>query len=211
LVVSFDTRVILHSELGTDRSRLRRAVFQIGEGKGTRLYDAIDLVATSCFDAVPDPKAIVPFTDGVDTQSRLATAASTEVLAGESQVSIHAIEYDTRRKDEKLNPPAPGFKPKVLPEGALDNTPLYMRADRYLESITDASGGRLYRARTLLNVNDAFAEIARDIRQQYTLCYYPMNQAADGTARSLRVKVNRPGVRVRTRAGYRAATGAPSR
>ena len=49
-------------------------------------------------------------------------------------------------------------------------------------------------------------EIARQIRSQYTIAYAPVNQALDGTYRTIRLAVSSPErVAVRTRAGYRAS------
>jgi Ca-activated chloride channel family protein len=93
-----------------------------------------------------------------------------------------------------------------LPEDALDNRALFARAADYLAALSDTSGGRLYRADSLPNLNQAFAQVVRDLGDQYTLGYYPTNQAHDGTYRKLRVEVDRPGVAVRARAGYRAAS-----
>ena len=48
-------------------------------------------------------------------------------------------------------------------------------------------------------------EIARQIRNQYTIAYAPLNQALDGTYRTIRVTVSAPErMTVRTRAGYLA-------
>jgi hypothetical protein len=48
-------------------------------------------------------------------------------------------------------------------------------------------------------------EIARQIRNQYTIAYAPLNQALDGTYRAIRVTVTASErLSVRTRAGYRA-------
>ena len=53
-------------------------------------------------------------------------------------------------------------------------------------------------------------EIARQIRNQYTLAYTPQNQALDGTYRAIRVEVSGPDrLSVRARQGYRAAPGSP--
>jgi Ca-activated chloride channel homolog len=45
-------------------------------------------------------------------------------------------------------------------------------------------------------------QVARDIRNQYTIEYTPSNEAMDGTYREIRVAVDRPGLSVRTRKGY---------
>ncbi len=87
----------------------------------------------------------------------------------------------------------------------LDN--LYRTADQYLQDIATRSGGELHRADTLGSLPDAFANIAAELRNQYSLGYYPANQARDGKYRKIQVKVSRKGVVLRARPGYRAPGG----
>jgi Ca-activated chloride channel homolog len=212
MVVSFDRRIFLQAELTSDRSRLRRAVFQMGGGSGTRLYDTIEVVSASRLDQLPERKAIVLFTDGVDNRSRLSDAASTLARTGESHAPVYAIRYDT---SGDLPPVTMSIRllgeitsaqlqPRLMPEGATDNRALYERATQYLTAVVESSGGRLYQARTPGNLDEAFLQIAQELSLQYTLCYYPTQQARDGTYRRIRVEVDRPDVTVRTRSGYRA-------
>jgi Ca-activated chloride channel homolog len=84
---------------------------------------------------------------------------------------------------------------------------LYRTADQYLQDMATRSGGKLHRADTLGSLPDAFANIAAELRNQYSLGYYPANQARDGKYRKVQVKVSRKGVVVRARPGYRAPGG----
>lgn len=186
-----------HLQWGTF-NKLSVTVLETGEGAD--LPPPPSLLAT-----------VLLLTDGLDTRSRLADAPGTEALVGEAHVPVYAIQFDTRRGEYAL---PYGMKlgdrtlreltPVVLPEGAEDNAPLFARADAYLTSITSSSGGRLYRAESLRNLGDAFLRVAKDLGEQYTLGYYPTNQARDGTFRTIRVEVHRPEVQVHTRPGYRA-------
>jgi Ca-activated chloride channel family protein len=81
---------------------------------------------------------------------------------------------------------------------------LYRTADQYLEDLALKSGGELHRADTLGSLPDAFANIAAELRNQYSLGYYPANQARDGKYRKIQIKVSRKEVVVRARPGYRA-------
>ncbi len=81
---------------------------------------------------------------------------------------------------------------------------LYRTADLYLQDLATRSGGELHRADTLRSLPDAFANIAAELRNQYSLGYYPVNQARDGKYRKIQVKVSRNDVVVRARPGYRA-------
>jgi VWFA-related protein len=80
---------------------------------------------------------------------------------------------------------------------------LYRTADRYLEELALKSGGKLHRADTLISLPDAFKQIAEELRNQYSLGYYPTNSKHDGRYRKIQVRVSRKGVLIRARPGYR--------
>jgi hypothetical protein len=80
---------------------------------------------------------------------------------------------------------------------------LYKTADDYLNQLALKSGGKLQRADTLGSLPEAFANIANELRNQYSLGYYPTNQMRAGKYRKLQVKVARKGAVVRARPGYR--------
>ncbi len=64
-----------------------------------------------------------------------------------------------------------------------------------------------YYPATIDDIQAVALEIARQIRNQYTIAYAPINQALDGTYRAIRLAVaGRERLSVRTRAGYRATT-----
>jgi VWFA-related protein len=66
--------------------------------------------------------------------------------------------------------------------------------------LADRTGGRAY-----YNTNDIRGSIRRaidDSRVTYVLGYYPTHQDWDGKFREIKVKVNRPGLELRSRRGY---------
>jgi Ca-activated chloride channel homolog len=205
MVVSFDNRIFVQSELSADRFQLRSAISLLRMGEGTRLYDAIDLVLTDRLRGIRGRKAIVLFTDGVDTRSRLAGAAGTLAAIEESDVLVYAIQYDTSRETQ-LKPFPKGGSWVVLPEDARNNSERYAGADKYLYSLCSGSGGEFYVAEPGSDLKELFASIADQLRHQYTILYYPPVSKQDGTYHRLRVVVDRPGAKVRARLGYRAMT-----
>ena len=56
------------------------------------------------------------------------------------------------------------------------------------------------------NLDPGLRRISDDLTSYYLLGYYSTNQKLDGRFRQLRVKVNRPGIDIRARRGYKAAT-----
>src|SRR5256714_3225852 len=95
MIVSFDDKIRVLSQPTSDRNMLRNAILQTDAGSGTRLYDAVDMVINEYFNRVEGRKAIVLFTDGVDTTSDRATYESTVRDAEELDALIYPVEYDT--------------------------------------------------------------------------------------------------------------------
>src|SRR5712691_985134 len=95
MVVSFDDNVRVLTDFTSDRYRLRDAIRRTRTGDGTKLYDAIDLVMNQRLNRVSGRKAIVLFTDGVDTTSRHASYASNVRDAEELDALIYPVQYDT--------------------------------------------------------------------------------------------------------------------
>ncbi len=63
------------------------------------------------------------------------------------------------------------------------------------------SGARLYDAEQQ-NLDYAFRSVAEELRRQYSLGYYPKNSPHAGERRTVKVRVNRPELVVRTRDSY---------
>ena len=82
------------------------------------------------------------------------------------------------------------------------------RNPKVLKRLSRSSGGEFFSPASITEVTSICSQIARDIRNQYTLGYRSSNPAQDGTFRALKVIVNAPGsskFHVRTREGYVAA------
>jgi hypothetical protein len=71
-----------------------------------------------------------------------------------------------------------------------------------LHDLADRTGAREYEADSTQNLAVAFANVAEELRRQYTLGYYPKNPAQAGQRRQVRVRVNEPNLAVRTRDSY---------
>ena len=95
MVVSFDDEVRVLAEPTGDRGRLRSAIRSTRQGSGTRLYDAVDLVINQYFPRIQGRKAIVLFTDGVDTSSRRGSYESNMQDAEELDGLVYTVQYDT--------------------------------------------------------------------------------------------------------------------
>jgi VWFA-related protein len=95
MVIAFDDDVQILSEFTTDKRQLRYAIRGTQFGNGTKLYDAVDFALNRRMNYQQGRKAIVLFTDGVDSTSRAANYSSTVRDAERGDVIIYPVRYDT--------------------------------------------------------------------------------------------------------------------
>jgi VWFA-related protein len=236
MVVSFDDKVRVLADFTNDRRRLRDAILQTHTGDGTRLYDAVDMIINQKLSRMEGKKAIVLFTDGVDTTSRHASYESTVQDAEELDALIYPVQYDTYMggysgggggrggswPNQRRRAPSDvwtdilgsilmgggrgggiGIGRGGRGGGGAGNTrEEYERGDRYLHELSDRTGARVYQADSTDNLGIAFANVAEELRRQYSLGYYPKNLAQAGQRRSIRVKTTQPNLAVRARDSY---------
>ncbi|MGH9821548.1 MAG: hypothetical protein ACRD43_15415, partial [Pyrinomonadaceae bacterium] len=77
----------------------------------------------------------------------------------------------------------------------------YKRAKEYLDQLAVRTGGTIYEANTLGYLNNAFTRIASELREYYSLGFYPAD-VQEGKQRKLKVKVDKPDLAVRARDSY---------
>lgn len=205
LPIAFDNAVVaLLQDWTSDRATLRAAIErartglmakpsgQLVQDRGktykvvyisTRLYDAM-LVAHQLFKPVEGRKAIILFTDGVDSNSRVATFKSTLQQAEEGDAVIYTVQFC--QSCDVWDPRS------QVPQSR-------MIAKNYLEGLAKRTGGHFYRAENLKKIAQAFTAIAEELRRLYSLGYYPSTDQTPGTARQVSVQVNRPDLVVRER------------
>lgn len=152
----------------------------------TAIWDAVwatseELIGTS---AEHTRRAIILLTDGVDTSSRMKMHDAIE-RAQKADALIYAIGIGDRYTFN-------------VNEGDL-------------KKIAEKTGGRAYFPQHERDLHEAFAQIQRDLREQYLVAYSPSNKARDGSYRRIEIQVVSPTQRQRDlklnyRSGYFAKT-----
>jgi VWFA-related protein len=223
MIVSFDEEVYFHCEPTSDRETLQNAIKSTRISYGTSVYDAVDLVINQKLRKVSGRKAIVLFSDGVDTTSRKVFEARNLSDALELDALIYPIQYDTYNEVQAMkNKPSIGA-PSPIPTKNKSPLPFpiptigvgtgtadakgttreeYQKADEYLNELASRTGGRLYKASTLNNLSDAFSRIASELREYYSIGYAPKDETRIGKKHKIKVRVDRDNVVVKTRDSY---------
>ncbi|MEQ1923669.1 MAG: VWA domain-containing protein [Pyrinomonadaceae bacterium] len=230
MVVSFDESVHVLTPATNNRYQLKNAIRQLEFGDGTSLYEAVNYVIDNQLRQIQGRKAVVLFTDGVDTTSRRANYAGTLRESEEVDALFYTIRYDTSRDmngggwgNGGGGNPQPRQSGKVtfgdilgaiLMGGNVNvgrggggtragsSSKEYETGRTYLEALAQNSGGRKFEAQTLYNVESAFSGIAEELRRQYSIGYYPEAVGQAGDRRQIKIRVLRQNVVVRAKTSY---------
>jgi VWFA-related protein len=217
MVVAFDEHVQVLSPPTNNRYQLRNAIRQAQFGDGTSLYEAVDFVIYQELQRIEGRKAVVLFTDGVDTTSRRASYDGTLRSTEEIDALFYTVRYDTQGRGF-----GGGFPPHRRRGGGLGDilgaiilggsinmggggggsSAEYARGRQYLQLLAQNSGGRPFEADSTQNLDIAFRGIAEELRRQYSLGYYPEQVGRVGDRKQIKIRVMRPGVVVRAKNTY---------
>ena len=104
MVISFDDEVHLETDFTSNRRAIERAIKRTRTGMSTQLYEAVYLALEEKLKKKRERKAMVLFTDGVDTSSPTASAKETIETAKEMDALIFPIFFDTSRDMRRLVP-----------------------------------------------------------------------------------------------------------
>jgi VWFA-related protein len=184
-VVDFNDEVLIELMRGkafsNDAKELEEALRAVSARGRTALYDAVSEGLHHLQYGHLEKKALIIISDGGDNASHLKYS---QVLgqARQSQSLIYSIALVGSDNEEEN----PGL----------------------LRRLCKDTGGIAYFPRAGESVTNVSTQIARDLREQYTLGYAPQNVKRADAFRKIEVKVDAPGrgrLRVRTREGYSLA------
>jgi len=167
-----------HDTLFTDQPALLSQSLSPSPGGRTALYDAIAVALTHLRQGTKPKKALIVVSDGGDNASHYRLRQVLH-MAETSNALIYTV--------------------GLLDEYEMDQNP------RVLQRLAKVTGGEAYFPETLARVRTIFQNLARDLREQYTIGYVPQNPSNETNYRKVRVQVIAPGkgkLIVRTRSGY---------
>jgi VWFA-related protein len=197
LVINFDLDVNLLADFTNDRAVLDHAIDRarindpavpaVVQGpfpqqmNGTHFYDAVYL---ACHDKLAEEagrKAVIALTDAQDYGSSYKLDDAIEA-AQRADTVVHVLLIADRWQYF----------------GAYEG-------EGVARQLAEQTGGRVIRVTSERKLNEAFDELAQELRSQYVIGYYPANSARDGSFRKIKVDVvGGDKDRVLTRDGYYA-------
>jgi Ca-activated chloride channel homolog len=184
-VVNFSDEAFIDQEFTSDVNKLRDGLGHIESRGGTALYDAVVASADKLAEDAKRPKQVlILITDGEDNASTLnleQTINRVQQLSGPVIYSIGLLFGDDSSHSEMRH------------------------ARRALAMLSEETGGIAYFPKSIEQVDEIAAEVARDIRNQYTLGYRSTKPTTEPGFRHVQVTAEAKGtskLSVRTRTGY---------
>ncbi len=185
-IVNFNDDAFLDTPAGkdftSDIKEMEESLKRIDSRGGTAMRDALRMSIDHVKEkGRKDKRVLVVVTDGNDNES-LITLENLVRAAQQADVLIYCV----------------GLLGDEEPHEAT-------RAKRALNELATATGGETFFPTDISDVDRIAHQVARDIRNQYTIEYTPTNAAMDGSFRQIKITVDRPDLTVRTRNGYYAS------
>jgi VWFA-related protein len=178
---------------GLDRLRLnagtggfsRGPVPTASQARGTVLYDAVSLAATDRLTKEVGRKVIVLITDGVDQGSTYSIKQAIEAAQKADSV-IYSIYY--------VDPSAYSGRGFGFGGGG----------EGYLKTMSDETGGRVFRVDRGHSLQDAFTQLQEEMRSQYAIGWTPTSDRRDGSYHKTDLRLADKNLKVQARKGYYA-------
>jgi VWFA-related protein len=184
-IVNFSDTAFLDTDFTSDIGKLNDGLSHIESKGGTALYDAVVAAADHEAESARRPKQVLlVITDGEDTASTTSLENTIRRIQDLSGPVVYAI---------------------GLLFGDEDSAHSRRSAKRALLDMTEQTGGMAIFPHSLNDVDACAAEIAQDIRSQYTIGYKSTKPVALGGYRVVHVEAKAgrfSKLTVRTRSGY---------
>ena len=184
-LVDFNSEAFIDQDFTSNLDKLQQGLTYIQPAGATAAYDALVASADYLTKNAKNPKQVlVIITDGEDNASTATLEQAIRRIQDYDGPVIYCIGLlfgaDTDRREAK-------------------------HATKVLETIAQQTGGQAYFPRSLKEVDGIAAEVAADIRSQYTIAYHSTNPPAKGGYREVHVTAKDKDfgrLEVRTRSGY---------
>jgi Ca-activated chloride channel homolog len=184
-IVNFSDEAYIDQDFTASVNKLRDGLAHIDSKGGTALYDAIMASA-----------------DYMSKNAKRSKQVLLVVTDGEDNASSTSLEETVRRIQDLQGPVVYTIGLLFDDNGGGRET---RRAKRALEMLSNETGGIAFFPKNLGQVDEIAGEVAKDIREQYTIGYHSTKPASQGGFRSIHVEAHAKGynkLMVRTKTGY---------
>jgi VWFA-related protein len=199
-VITFAGSQVVVSPLTNDHGVLRQRINAIQKPDGsTKLYDSLAFAMDEVVREAKDSRrnAIVVMSDGLDSVMPNVTGEGS-TLSYEEVIrrvkEFDGVLYSVWVKTQSYEP----LSIHDIQQETFDD------AHDDMQELAENGGGAFYECKALSDLAGAYERVVTDLGTVYTLSYRPSNKLRDGSWRTIRVNVDRPGAVARGKRGYYA-------
>jgi Ca-activated chloride channel family protein len=198
-LVTFNTETRLKMDWGRKTDRLDAVLTSVYCKDNTNLWDAVWVVSNEVFKDLPEKKAMIVMTDGLDNQSSIGYKEALDAAVRSEAAAYVVSKTEAVRQMILYEQAAAGFYRSIPAE-------VFVQADMALRKLAYETGGRVLYPNSFGQLDNIYAEVDEELRNQYTLGYISTNKLKDGTYRRIQVAVAAPDAVATARPGYYAAS-----
>jgi Ca-activated chloride channel homolog len=192
--LAFNETPTLVAGLTTDYPQIAQRLAELQPTGGTALYDAVLAGLERLKQAQHRRRVLIVITDGRDQHSRQSLAALVR-RAQQSSTQIYTISFVSPVEAEAAQ--GAGEKLRLADGQMVDNPRLVFK------TLAAETGAETFFPNSAPELDGMLAQLAANLRRQYTLAYYPSNQSMADSYRRITVKLQGVNGQVKTRQGYR--------
>jgi VWFA-related protein len=208
-IAVFNSSVSQLLSFTSDRRRLKRTLDQLTVSNfgGSKVYDAIAQSVYRLRELSTGRNAIVILSDGMENASRTKFDGLRLLLAQSDAVLCPVTILNKQRQQDQLEAYIRS-RPESDPYVANARASLAVLSEIYriqtqrLLTLAQDTGGKVFVVANLSDLAGEYGKIAQELRNTYSVAYYPTNTKRDGSLRSVRIEVKNARYRVRARSSY---------
>ena len=179
-------------------------------GGGTTLYDAVFLASDELMQKQQGRKAVIILSDGVDTGSKVTLTRAIEA-AQRANTLVYSIlfsdkdAYGNRNYGVHMGGMGGGMgRPGGIGRGGPGGYPQQSHPDgkKVMEQIARETGGRFFEVSKKQSIDQIYASIEEELRNQYSLGYSPDKADASSGYHKIHLTTTQKDLVVQTRDGY---------
>jgi Ca-activated chloride channel homolog len=203
-LVTFNTEIRLKMDWGRKTDRLDAVLGSIYCKDNTKLWDAMYVVSNDVFRGIKEKKAIIIMSDGLDNDSGVSYGEALEA-AVRSEAAVYVVSKTQAVRESIMYQMAKSGYYERIPQE------VFAQADQALRKLAYETGGRVLYPNSFGQLDNIYADVDEELRNQYLIGYTSSNPMKDGKYRRIQVAVNQPDIVVSSRPGYYARNEIPGR
>ena len=196
-LITFNTATRLRIDWGNKSDRLEDVLSSVYCKDNTNLWDAIYVVANDLFKGIREKKAVILMSDGLDNNSTVSYKDMLDA-AIRSEAAVYVVSKTAAVRESYIHDMAQQGVYYGIPEKE------FLAADDALKKLSYETGGRVLYPTNFGQLDNIYAQVDEELRNQYTMGYMSTNTAKDGSYRRIEVSVNAPDAVISNRPGYYA-------